>query len=307
METHMDGNLVHAERRHLGRGGLSCSAVALGCWRLTESDPEAARNLVQHAVDRGLDLVDTADVYGVGPDGSGFGAAEELLGGVLAGSPGLRERIVLATKGGIRPGVPYDSSAAAITEALESSLRRLNTDRIDLYQVHRPDLYAHPEEVAKVLLGLRADGKIREIGVSNYTPASYDAIVHFLGARALATNQVEFSALRPEPMRDGSFDRCLKDGVTPLAWSPLAGGRLATGEGVSEELAAVLDDLAGRESVSRSAIGLAFVLAHPARPVAIVGTQRTDRIDDALTALSVNLDRTDCYRILAAAEGAPLP
>jgi predicted oxidoreductase len=267
---------------------------------------EYAKSLVLHAVERGLNLIDTADIYGLGFGGRGFGAAEELLGEVLRAAPGLRDRILLATKGGIQPGVPYDSSGAAIRAACEASLRRLGVERIDLYQVHRPDLYAHPEELAKALLRLRAEGKILEIGISNFTPAQHDTLLHFLGQRSLASSQPEFSAVELGPLRDGTFDRCMRDGVTPLAWSPLAGGRLASGEGVRSQLIAVLDELAGREGATRSAVALAFVLAHPARPVAIIGTQRTDRIDEALTALAVNLDRVDCYRIIEASEGREL-
>ena len=303
----MGTNLVNAERRHIGRGGLACGPLAFGCWRFTHGDVGYARALVSHAVDQGLDLVDTADIYGIGFGGRGFGAAEELLGQVLASSPGLRDRIVLATKGGIQPGVPYDSSGPALQAACEASLKRLGVDDVDLYQVHRPDLFAHPEEVAKTLLRLRSDGKVREIGISNYTASEHDALVHFLGPRALATSQPEFSAADTSPMRNGILAACLRDGVTPLAWSPLAGGRLATGEHVRAELLTVLDELAEREQVSRSAVALAFLLAHPSHPVAIIGTQRPERIDEAITALSVSLDHTDCYRILEASEGEPLP
>lgn len=303
---HNGENLVHSARRHVGRSGRTCGPLAFGCWRFTHSEINPARELVIHAVERGLDLVDTADVYGLGFGGRGFGAAEELLGHVLTSTPGLRNHLTLATKGGIRPGVPYDSSGAALQAACEASLRRLGVEHIDLYQIHRPDLFAHPEEVAKTLLRLRSDGKIGEIGVSNYTSSEYDALVHHLGPRALATCQPEFSALVTAPMRDGVFDRAMRDGVTPLAWSPLAGGRLVTGEGVPHELLAVLDELAEREGVSRPALALAFVLTHPSRPVAILGTQRPERIDEALSALKVHLDRTDCYRIVAASEGVPL-
>jgi predicted oxidoreductase len=297
-----DGNLVHADRRHIGRGGLTCGPLAFGCWRFNHTDLGYAQALVEHALELGMDLVDTADIYG-----NDFGAAEDLLGRVLTSSPGLRGQLVLATKGGIRPGVPYDSSAAWLRQACEDSLRRLQVEYVDLYQVHRPDLFGHPEEVARTLLSLRSEGKVREVGVSNYSASQHDAITAHLGPRALVTSQPEFSAAVLGPMRDGTLDRCLRDGITPLAWSPLAGGRIASGEGVRPELIGVLDELAAREAVSRSAIALAFVLAHPSRPVAIVGTQRNERLDEAAGAASVHLDRADCYRIVEASEGVPLP
>jgi len=103
------------------------------------------------------------------------------------------------------------------------------------------------------------------------------------------------------------MDMCMRSGVLPLAWSPLAGGRLATGSGVPAELVSVLDEIAARESTDRATVALAFVLAHPARPIAIIGTQRPERIAEATAAASVRLDRSDVYAIVQASEGRPLP
>jgi predicted oxidoreductase len=99
----------------------------------------------------------------------------------------------------------------------------------------------------------------------------------------------------------------MRDGIVPLVWSPLAGGRLATGEGIPAELLAVLDRLAERERVDRATTALAFALAHPSRPVAIIGTQNTERIRSSLDALGVTLDRADVYAVIQASEGVPLP
>jgi predicted oxidoreductase len=213
---------------------------------------------------------------------------------------------VLATKGGIRPPVPYDSSPASLRVACEASLRRLQVDVIDLYQIHRPDLFTHPADVAATLAELRDEGKIREVGVSNHTPAQVDALRAHLPF-PLASNQPEYSAVHLDPLRDGTLDACMRDGVTPIAWSPLAGGRLATGEGVRPELLAVLDAIAVRESTDRGTVALAFVLAHPSAPVAIVGTQTPERIAAAPDALRVHLDRADVYAVVQASEGVPLP
>ena len=266
----------------------------------------AARALVEAALDHGLNLVDTADVYGLDWGGTGFGACELLLGRVLASAPELRSRMVLATKGGIAPPTPYDSSAAALKAACDASLQRLQTDVIDLYQVHRPDMLTHPAEVAATLAELREAGAIREVGVSNHTPAQVAALQAHLPF-PLVTDQPEYSAVELGPLRDGTFDACMRDGIVPLVWSPLAGGRLATGEGVRPELLAVLDALAARESVDRATIALAFALAHPSRPVAIIGTQRPERITAALAALKVRLDRADVYAIIQSSDGHPLP
>jgi predicted oxidoreductase len=123
----------------------------------------------------------------------------------------------------------------------------------------------------------------------------------------LATTQPQFSAAHLEPLRDGTLDLCMEAAITPMAWSPLAGGRLATGEGISPELLTVLDELAARENVTRSAIAVAFVLAHPSRPIAILGSTQPERLQELARATVVHLNRTDWYRIVQASEGVPLP
>jgi predicted oxidoreductase len=298
-------SLVDASPRRLGSLG-EVGPLALGQWRFTGEDVGAAQALVETALDLGLNLIDTADVYGLDWGGSGFGACEALLGRVLEAGPQLRDRMVLATKGGIAPPTPYDSGREALTAACEASLRRLQVDTIDLYQVHRPDMLTHPAEVAATLDALRSAGKVREVGVSNHTPAQVAALSAHLPF-PLVANQPEYSALHLDPLRDGTFDACMRDGVVPLVWSPLAGGRLATGEGIPSELLTVLDRLAEREAVDRATIALAFALAHPSRPVAIIGTQNPQRIRSSLDALGVTLDRADVYAVIQASEGVPLP
>ena len=123
----------------------------------------------------------------------------------------------------------------------------------------------------------------------------------------MLTTQPQYSALDLTPLRDGTFDHCMASGMTPMAWSPLAGGRLATGEGISPELLAVLDDIAAREDTDRAGVALAFVLAHPSRPIAIVGTQSVDRLSGTAASADINLDRNDVYAIIQASEGVPLP
>lgn len=297
-------SLVDTSPRSVGM--FEVGPLAFGCWRFVSMDTHRARELVEAAVSAGMNLIDTADVYGLGWGGTHFGEAEEILGAVLREAPELREVMVLATKGGIAPSVPYDSSAKYIRNAVDDSLRRMSTDFIDLYQIHRPDMYTHPESLAATLTNLRDAGKIREVGVSNYTPTQTAALAAYLPF-PLASVQPQFSAHHLEPMRDGTFDQSMERNFTPLAWSPLAGGALVTGEGVRPELMATLDKLSARENVDRAAVALAFVLAHPSRPVALIGTQTVDRIQASKAAYGVFLDRADCYEIVQASEGASLP
>ena len=150
--------------RPLGKSGLSVSPMAWGMWRFAGSDVRAARGRVEAALDAGMTLLDTADIYGPDND-EPFGASELLLGKVLAEAPALRDRMVLASKGGIRMGVPYDSSPAYLVEAVDASLTRLGVERIDLWQIHRPDMLAHPADTARTLEGLVKAGKIGAIGI----------------------------------------------------------------------------------------------------------------------------------------------
>ena len=298
-------NLVRRQPRPLG-SLPPVGPLSFGLWRYTDPDVATAQALLETALDAGLNLIDNADVYGFDWGGTGFGRVEEILGSVLAAAPGLRDRMVLATKGGIIPPVPYDSSPTYLRSACEASLRRMGVDVIDLYQIHRPDLFAHPADVAAVLTALRDEGKIREVGVSNHTPAQVAALAAHLPF-PIVSNQPEYSALHLDPMRDGTFDACMRSATTPLAWSPLGGGRLATGDGVRPELLEVLDGLAAREGVDRATIAIAFVLAHPASPVAIIGSQNPERIVGVTAALDVELTRADVYAIIQASEGVPLP
>jgi predicted oxidoreductase len=298
-------NLVQTQPRSIG-SLPPVGPLSFGLWRYTNPDVAAAQALLETALDAGMNLIDNADVYGFDWGGTGFGTVEENLGRVLAVAPHLRERMVLATKGGIMPPIPYDSSPAYLRSACEASLQRMGVEVIDLYQIHRPDLLAHPADVAATLTALRDEGKIREVGVSNHTPAQVAALSAHLPF-PIASNQPEFSALHLDPMRDGTFDACMGSATVALAWSPLGGGRLATGDDVRPELLEVLDSLAAREGVDRATVAIAFVLAHPAAPVAIIGSQNPERIAGTTAALDVELTRTDVYAIIQASEGVPLP
>jgi len=291
----------------LGRSGLEVAPLGWGMWRFAGTDVAAARARVEAAFEAGCTLFDTADVYGLGTEG-GFGAAESLLGRVLAQSPTLRERMVLATKAGIEPGVPYNSSAGYLVGACEASLRRLGVDHVDLLQVHRPDLLAHPEQVSRAFDTLYRHGKIRAAGVSNYTVAQTRALLGYL-AMPLASLQPEYSALALAPLTDGLLDLALERGIAVLAWSPLAQGRLA-GAGADERSARVivaLDAIAARAGVTRAAAAYAWVMAHPSRPVPLVGSQSPERIREAAGACRVALTRSDWYQVLEASRGERLP
>lgn len=292
----------------LGQTGLSVAPIAWGMWRLAEGGRTAAdaARLVHAALDAGITLLDTADIYGFNGEG-GFGDAEALLGEVLAAEPGLRARMGLASKGGIMPPLPYDQSSEYLAAAIDASLRRMQVERIDLYQIHRPDILAHPQEVARTLEDALAAGKVGAIGVSNFTQGQTEALAHFLDT-PLATTQPEISPLRIDCFENGELDQAMRLGLTPLAWSPLGGGRLLTPESARDRaVAAELDRVAGEQGVSRSVAAYSWLMAHPARIIPIVGSQNAERIAEAAQALTLRWTRTDWYAVLVAARGERLP
>lgn len=294
--------------RMLGSSGIEVSPLAWGMWRLAEDGRTAAdaARLVHAALEAGITFLDTADIYGF--DGSGgFGDAEALLGEVLAAEPGLREQMVLATKGGILPPLPYDQSADYLNKAIDASLRRLQVDSVDLWQIHRPDILTHPQEVARVLDDAVASGKIKALGVSNFTQAQTAALNHFLGHK-LVTTQPEISPLRIDCFENGELDQAMMLGLTPLAWSPLGGGRLAAPESPRDKaVAAALDSVAEAQGVSRMVAAYSWLMAHPAGIIPIIGSQNPARIAEGAQALNVRWTRTEWYAVLVAARGVPLP
>lgn len=294
--------------RQLGHSGIAVSPIAWGMWRLAENGrtPADAARLVHAALDAGINFLDTADIYGF--DGAaGFGDAEALLGEVLAAEPALRERMILATKGGILPPLPYDQSADYLRKAIDDSLGRLKVDVIDLWQIHRPDILAHPYEVARVLDDAVSSGKVRALGVSNFTKDQIAALNHFLGEK-LATTQPEISPLRIDCFENGELDQAMMLGLTPMAWSPLGGGRLASPQSARDKAVAdALDAVAQAQGVSRTVAAYSWLMAHPAGIVPIIGSQQAARIAEGAEALKVRWNRQDWYAVLVAARGERLP
>ena len=294
--------------RQLGASEIKVSPIAWGMWRLAENGRTAsdAAKLAHAALDSGITFLDTADIYGFDGNG-GFGDAEVLLGEVLAAEPALRDRMVLATKGGILPPLPYDQSADYLRKAIEDSLTRLKVDSVDLWQIHRPDILAHPQEVARVLDDAVASGKIRTLGVSNFTQGQIAALQHFLGNK-LATTQPEISPLRITCFENGELDQAMMLGLIPMAWSPLGGGRLAAPETPRDKaVAAALDAVAEAQGVSRTVAAYSWLMAHPAGIIPIIGSQTPARIAEGAEALKVRWTRTDWYAVLVAARGERLP
>ncbi len=294
------------DSRALGKSGLSVSPIAWGMWRFQGDDVNAAQARVEAAFAAGITLFDTADIYGADTP-AGFGSAEALLGRVFAHAPALRQKMVLASKGGIVIGTPYDQSAGYIEAAIDASLRRLGVDHIDLWQVHRPDILTHPAELAKALEKAKAAGKIGAIGVSNFTVAQTQALMAHLDS-PLASIQPEFSPLCLGPILDGTLDLAMTHDLAVLGWSPLGGGRLMAPDTARDlAVAAALQAEADAHGVGLATAAMSWIMAHPAGVIPIVGSQTSARILEAADVFKITWSRARRYAVYVAARGEPLP
>lgn len=310
--------------QRLGPDGPVVSRIALGCMGLTgtwnpadmNADREKqAMRAFEAALEAGITLYDHADIYG-------GGTCEEVFKACLSAVPGARERIVIATKGGIRSG-HYNLSAAYLRECAERSLRRMGIDAIDLYQLHRPDPFTHPSETAGVLNELLREGKVLHVGVSNYYPEQVRALQSYLDAPILS-NQFSYSLSNLAPLYegldcgdgrrgDGTLDQCMALRMTPLAYSPLGGGRLtgtrpiAEGDERAGRIREALKSLAEKLSATPAQVALAWLLAHPAGVVPLVGSANPEHIREAVGAAKVTLPREDWYRLWVASWGRNVP
>lgn len=304
--------MVH--RVSLAPGGLAVSEVIYGTWRLLAGDPRptvaelAAR--FELCLELGIDTLDTAEIYG-------RYTVEAAIGEVFRARPDLRGRFTIVTKCGIDVPSPeksfahvphYNASAANIVACAEKSLRLMNLDRIDVLLVHRPDWLNRADDTASGINRLIAEGKIRHAGVSNYTRDQFELLSSFVTA-PLVTNQVELSLLHMDAIHDGTLAQCERLGIRPMAWSPLAGGRLfdpenAAGVRVRQCMAKIRDKYDGADD---DALAFAWAMAHPSHPVAIIGTNRPDRIQSQANAAQIRLERQDWYALWEAAKGHSIP
>ena len=309
----------------LGNSTLTSTRLAYGCWRIagtwepkqvTRESEAQGRAAVVAAYEAGYTLFDHADIYC-------DGVPEKIFGQVLKEVSGMRERVLIASKCGIRkpgdsrPDSPYrfDFSSEHIVWSCEQSLKRLGVDVIDIYQLHRPDYLMDPHEVAGAFCVLKDAGKARAFGVSNFRPSQIAALQKACPL-PLIVNQVEISLGRLDCFEDGTLDQCLAEKIIPLAWSPLFGGQLADGakrllksqEGKNlTEVLAELDAIAKARGTNRSVIALAWLLKHPSKIVPIIGSTDPARIRAAVKADSLDLSREEWYRLFVAARAERLP
>ena len=296
------------ERLHLGE--VEVSRIVYGMWRLAD-DPDRSqahvRAKVEACLEQGITTFDQADIYG-------DYESEGVFGAMLRESPGLRERMEIVTKCDImlasgkfpdRRVKHYDTSPEHIRASVDTSLKRMGIERIDVLLLHRPDPLMDHRATAETLDALVAEGKLREVGVSNFRPHDWTLLASAL-SRPLVTNQIEISLMALDPFTDGQLAFLQERGVPPMAWSPLAGGALLSGPD-GGALRTAMAGVARDRGVDLAAVAVAFLLRHPARILPVMGTNNADRIASFKDALAVQLDRETWFELYAAALGHEVP
>lgn len=298
----------------LGNTDLEVSVLALGCMSLTPEKEAQSIATVQRAFELGINFFDTADIYG-------RGQSELILGKALREGSIPRDKIIIASKcaivfTGMNPDYTYkayDLSASYIKASCEASLKRLGVETIDLYQLHRIDYLTHPEETSRALEDLKAAGKIRHIGVSNYTVDEIRAISAYVRIESLQTS---FSMLQLEPLETGLASVCLEKKMNIMAYSPLLRGVLAGGRVLEHSnwqqqreagVLAQIQPFADQYALTTGQLSLAWLMQLPGGVIPLVGTANPAHIAEAAAAVGATLDRDDWYELMVIARGRPMP
>ena len=295
------------ERVDLGIG-LSMSRIVYGMWRLTDdtdTSPVHVQAKIETCLAQGITTIDQADIYG------GY-MAEEVLGKTLKGTA-LRDKIEIVTKCNIvaqagRHAMArvkhYDTSRAHIIASVDASLRLMGVDYIDLLLIHRPDPIMDQLETGSALDDIVSTGKIRAVGVSNFRPWDIDLLQSAMKS-PIIVNQIEISVLHHKPFTNGDIAFLQQRGITPMAWSPLAGGALF--DTANKSLLEALAKVAERLESDVTSVAVAWLLAHPARVLPVMGTNNLERIAAFSKATSLIINRQTWYEIYTAALGEDVP
>lgn len=288
--------------------GLSFSRIVYGMWRIgddADTSPRHVQAKIEACLEQGITTMDQADIYG------GY-TAEAILGGGLREAPSLRDKIEIVTKCGIVAPAGrhsaarvkhYDTSAKHINESVEASLRDMNTDRIDLLLIHRPDPMLDPEETGETLDALVASGKVRSVGVSNFRPWDFSLLQSNM-TEELVTNQIEISLAETSAFTNGDLAYLQERTLPVMAWSPLGGGSLMGKDG---PLSDALERIAQANGVDAAAVAVAWLLAHPAKILPVMGTNNLARIATISQANKVEMDRQTWFELYNLANGREVP
>ncbi len=286
---------------------LEVSRLVYGLWRIGDDADTSAKHVqakVEACLEQGITTMDNADIYG------GY-TAEAIFGAAIKTSPSLREKIEIVTKCGIvapagrhsaKRGKHYDTSAEHIIASVEASLSDMAIDYVDLLLIHRPDPFMDPDVTGSTLDALVESGKVRAVGVSNFRPWDF-ALLQSSMEQTLVTNQIELSLLATDAFTNGDLAYLQERAIAPMAWSPLGGGSLFK----NAALMAILERIASEQAVDTAAVAVAWLLAHPASILPVLGTNNLDRIRTIGDAAKVSIDRETWFELYTAAIGKQVP
>ncbi|MEO7587934.1 MAG: aldo/keto reductase [Arachnia sp.] len=289
-----------ANTRRIGRFNVSpigMGATPLSSGKSAPPSRELAIATVHAALDAGITLIDTADIHG--PTWETKGLNESIVAEALRTHPNGTAGVVVATKGGITRGpgeqMGRDGSAAYLRRAAEQSMLRLGVDRLDLYYWHRPDRSRPYAEGVEALAGMKADGLIAEIGISNVNVEEIQVAIDVLGEGGLAAVQNQLSP-RFNHTSKLELDFCAEHGVAFVAWSPLGGSR-GDGASAARQRPVITEVVARHHGISPQRVILAWELALGDHVIPIPGASRPATIIDSARAMSLTLDPQDLRRL----------
>lgn len=281
---------------------LSLSRIVYGMWRLgdvEDTSPAHVQAKIEACLEQGITTMDQADIYG------GY-MAEEIMGAGL--TPAIKDQIEVVTKCDIMApvgryadvgGKYYDTSRAHILASVDHSLHLMGIDKIDVLLIHRPDPLLDHHETGAALDEVIASGKVRSVGVSNFKLHDWTLLQSAM-KNELVTNQIEVSLTAHDAFTNGDLAFLQERNIAPMAWSPLGGGALMT---TSTPLTAVMDEVANANSVDRAAVATAWLLAHPANIMPVMGTNNLKRIKGFSDALKVDMNRPTWFKLYEATLG----
>lgn len=289
--------------------GLELSRIVYGMWRLgddPDTSPGHVRDKIAACLDQGITTMDQADIYG------GY-AAEEVLGAAL--TPELRNRIEIVTKCDIVAPMGrhaqarvkhYDTTREHIAASVDASLRLMGIEHVDLLLIHRPDPLMDHHETGAALDELVRAGKVRAVGVSNFRPWDWKLLQSAMSG-TLVTNQIELSLAAHEAFTNGDMAFHQRHGHPVMAWSPLGGGALVRSGGHHDQTRRKMVEVAERLGCAPSAVAVAWLLAHPAAILPVLGTNDLGRIARASEATRLHIDRETWFELYTAALGHEVP
>ena len=290
---------------------IETSAVALGCMRMGRLDDTRVDEIINAAIENGVNFFDHADIYG-------GGNAELVFGKYLKRHPGVREKMVIQTKCAIHDG-QFDFSKEHILKSVDGSLSRLGVEYVDVLLLHRPDTLMEPEEVAEAFDVLESSGKVKRFGVSNQNIMQMELLKTAV-KQPLSINQLQFSITEAgmvtsgmnvnmknaeSVMHDGGFlEYSRLKGITIQAWSPFQHG-FFKGSFIDDEdfpvLNAKLTEIGEKYGLTKTGVAAAWILRHPANMQLIAGTMNSCRLKEICDAADVTLTRSEWYEIYRAA------